>query len=273
MRRKKKTKKYIRSILIICIFCGFILTGCGGKEVADQNGNLERLKLKDIEQDGLYVKNSDNTFSPVINEMPGFDGKTAESKASRYVWYTDEDANYSNLIPTVTEDNPLVIIYSSNRNMPEDLYLEKYASKGWTVGAHISISEDKEIYLSSENTLSNSSANKVLKQLTGGDKEYNIESVSGAKSLPINNVDPNMSFLLGLEKDKVYTFRIFEGTRAKDVKMYADTKVFQSAKIINLPKPYKHTNKGYFIINLPNNLQEGYYYLSDLGFFKYKERG
>ena len=86
--------------------------------------------------------------------------------------------------------------------------------------------------------------------------------------LPINNVDPNMEMLLGLEKDKLYKIRYYQGTKAREATFAADTKVFQSEKYIPIATPYRKTDSGYFVVNLPVNLADGYYYLSAIGFFE-----
>jgi len=76
-----------------------------------------------------------------------------------------------------------------------------------------------------------------------------------------------MELLLGLKKDKLYKIRYYQGTKEREVTFQADTKVFQSEKYIPISTPYRKTNRGYFVVNLPLNLANGYYYLSDIGFF------
>lgn len=269
---KKKTKLF--SIAILFLILVMSLTACR-KPIADKNGNSLRLTYKEVEEEGrsgLFVLNKDETFSPAPAMVPGFDGATDETRASRYLWYTDADENFSSLIPVVSKDTPLVIIYNATSDIPEKWYVEKYANKGYTIGTHISLGDDKTMYIAVDEALAGTSAAKIFEkaELSGG--EYPLNSVSGGSSnLPIENVDTNMRMLLGLEKNKEYTFTFFSGTKLEKVDLIADTAVFQSSKVTQLKTPYKKTDKGYFIINLPYNLDPGYYYLSDLGFFKYAE--
>lgn len=250
------------------------LTACGGAS-ADKDGNALKMSYEDIEKDngsGIYILNKDKTFSPILSDMPGYAGSTSESSPNRYIWYTDNETNITSLIPTVTQGTPLVAIYDSDSNMPDDWYLEKYTSKGYTVGMHIVLSDDKTMQISTDDSLSNSSAGDSMSKISNGDDDvYNIEKISGTSALPIGNVDNNMQILLGFEKNKNYSFEFYQGTKLQKLTLTADTKVFQSSDYTALKEPYKKTSKGYFIINLPINLKSGYYYLSDIGFFRYLE--
>ena len=223
-------------------------------------------------RNGIFVRNKDNTFSPLITDVPGYAGDTTESSYDRYLWFTDNNTDISSLIPVVTPSTPLVAIYNSTSDMPERWYLERYEDKKYTIGAHIYLDEDLTMYIDTDEPLSGTSAEHALNQIDGSDDAYEISSISGKEgvALPIDNVDNNMSILLGTSKDKMFTFTFYRGTKEETVEIYADTRIFQSVKYTELTTPYKKTSKGYFIINLPVNLQDGYYYLSDIGFFRYQ---
>ena len=45
--------------------------------------------------------------------------------------------------------------------------------------------------------------------------------------------------------------------------------VLQSDDVITLNNPYTKSKEGYFRINLPDNLEEGYYYICGKGLFKF----
>lgn len=279
IRIKENRARSIAAGISIVVFIGLIvlmiaLTGCGKQATATKDGNKVKESYKDIEENkesGIYVLNQDKTFSPILPDLPGYAGSTSKSSSDRYVWYTDNDTNVTNLIPTVTPSTPLVAIYNNTSDMPTDWYIERYKSKGYTVGMHISLADDKTMQIIPEDKLSGTSAASALKKISGDDDEYTINSISGASVLPIDNVDNNMMILLGFEKNKEYTFEFYQGTKLRRINMLADTRIFQSSQYIALKDPYKKTSKGYFIINLPINLQSGYYYLSDIGFFRYME--
>ena len=52
--------------------------------------------------------------------------------------------------------------------------------------------------------------------------------------------------------------------------VFADIRIFQSSAYASLTAPVKKTSNGYFIVNLPANLKTGYYYICDIGLFKYE---
>ena len=265
--------KQFVAITLIVVLC-LSLTGCGKSAVATKDGNSLKITKEDLEKEGregIFVLNEDKTLTPILTSLPGYSGGTKKSDPSRYIWFTDNKHNVTNIIPEVTPKTPLVAIYNSNSKLPGELYLEKYDDKGYTIGAHIYTDDNKSMILYKKNTLDGTTANDVLSLIEGSDEEYQIESISGTKNnvLPIGNVDNNMELLLGFQKGKLFNFKFFRGTKTEEVELKADTRVFQSSKITELKDPYKKTSQGYFIINLPLNLSEGYYYLSDIGFFRY----
>ena len=121
-----------------------------------------------------------------------------------------------------------------------------------------------------EKTLSGTNANSVILASSTPDETYPVLEVNGSETLPLKNIDPNMNFLLGLEKDKLYSFSYYTGTIPREISIFADVRVFQSTNFVTLTAPIKKTSNGYFIVNLPVNLPSGYYYICNIGFFKYE---
>lgn len=269
-------RRILAVILVLLIAAGaFAAYRMTRQTVADKDGNPLKYTYEDIEEEeltGLFVHNTeDDTFSPAIKSMPGYKGMTKEASATRYIWYVESDKEMNQLIPRVTEGTELVVIYNVDGDLPGSFYLEKYAERGYTIGAHMRISKYKNMYLMSQGSLSGSQASAMLGRMSDNtDGEYQVIEISGSETLPINNVDPNMELLLGLERDKLYAIRYYQGTKEKKATFRADAKVFQSERCIPIHTPYIKTDKGYFIVNLPQNLPAGYYYLSDIGFFIYE---
>ena len=260
--------------LILLVVGGFMFYRSLNPPTVDKYGNPLRYTFEEIDEEGLtgvFVHNEDGTFSPAIRSMPNFQGEVEDTSSDRFIWYVETDKDIDEMIPTVTPGSELVIVYNVDGDLPESYYLEKYALRGYTIGAHIFLADDKKMFLSSEDTLQGSQAGAMLTQMeTNTDDIYEIGEISGSAALPIKNVDPNMMLLLGLEKDKLYEFKYYQGTKEREATFRADAKVFQSDRFIPISTPYKKTNNGYFIVNLPENLPDGYYYLSDIGFFAYK---
>ena len=123
---KKLKYEKVTIVLLIGIMMCAMLTGCGKSASATKDGNSLRLSYEDIEKDdgsGIYVLNKDKTFSPILSDMPGYSGSTDRASSERYVWYTDNKTNITSLIPTVTQGTPLVAIYDSSDDMPDEWYL------------------------------------------------------------------------------------------------------------------------------------------------------
>lgn len=273
---KKGMFKKIVVVLIAAIYISS-LTGCGESKkqapVATKKGELAQYTFEEINTDkaeGIFVMNNKDSFTPLISGIPGFQGITSEANPKRFLWFTDNEMKVSNLIPTVTPDKPLVAIYNSNSEMPKEWYVEKYEDKGYTVGCHFFLREDKSMFISMKNTLGSTTAAKQIDELKAIDTEYAVVTVNGDSQLPINNIDPNMEMLLGLQQGKVYAFEFYKGTKATPLSLYADTRAFQSESFTPITTPLNKTEKGYFIINMPIGLKDGYYYLNNLGFFKYE---
>lgn len=269
-------KRYICGLLILTLM--FVFTSCGERKIADEDGASLRYTYAEIEEEGLaglFTLNKDKTFSPLPTNVPGFAGLTTNSDLSRYIWYSDSVSNFTSLIPIVTTNTPIVAIYGNDQEMPDigSWYVERYKFLGSTIGAHITLTEDKKMYISVGDSLSGTTASDTFSTEETNDERHEIIEISNATALPINNVDTNMDVLLGLEHNKVYSFKYLQGTKTKAIDLLADTYIFQSYKFIRLYSPYKKTDKGYFVINLPTNLDPGYYYISDLGFFKYMPSG
>lgn len=274
MANNKKKILYISFFLILLLTIS-LLTGCGKSATASKDGTSLALTMEEIEKDnrnGIFVLNKNKTFSPVISDLPGFAGETAEAANDRYVWFTDNSTDISSLIPVATPGTPLVAIYDSTKDMPAVWYLEKYEDKGYTIGAHIFLDEDNTMLIQAADTLSGTSAENELGAASGSDDSYEISEISGSPVLPIDNIDNNMGILLGTQANKLYTIKFYRGTKETVTDIYADARIFQSSKYVEMKNPFKKTSQGYFIINLPMNLEDGYYYLADLGFFRYKAK-
>lgn len=264
-------------ILITLIVIALLLGGCGDKDAnVDENGealNYTMDELETADRTGVFVKNEDGTFSPIFSDIPGYAGGTNEPSKERYLWFTDNTANVTKAIPTVTSKTPLVAIFNSSEEMPKEWRLEQYLDRGYTIGSHVYLDQDQSMYLDIKDMLYDSSANQQISALNPAEEMFRIEAVSGSDQLPIRNVDPNMSMLLGLEKNKIYRFEFYMGTKLTKVELNADTRIFQGGKITELKNPYRRTEDGFFYLNLPSNLENGYYYVENMGLFSYKRQG
>lgn len=261
-------------VLILSFVMLLTLASCTKKDVKEESKGRVRVYTRDeiMEEriDGIFVKYSDNAFAPVISETPGYQGDDIDiGNIERYIWFLDPMGLMDDALPEVTKDRPLVAIYNADRNMPLEYSLEKYIDKGYTIGTRVYLDESDDMYLSFNEKLSGSSAADVIGEQS--DERALIYSISGSENkLPYDNVDLDINMLLGLDRNKRYTIQAFSGTKLRTFQIYSDTRAFQGDSITPITSPYKKTKDGYFIIELPQNIKTGYYYLSGCGFFKYK---
>ena len=264
--------------IILFIMLAFsLLSSCGDASVAisDEKGEpiyytSSDLSISDLEgSEGIFILNSDGTFSPIATGFSGYQDSPSGASKDRYIWWTDNKTCLTKLIPTFTKDSKLVMIYNADTSLPGEFLLEKYKYLGYTVGTHFYRSDDNSMYIMTDDMLEDASASEILLEVSDEDS-YKIAAVNRKKNLPLDNVDNNLQMLLGLEKGATYNFSFYKGTKYVTFNTVADTQVMQSESLIRLENPYTKTKDGYFEINLPENLADGYYYICELGLFRVK---
>ncbi len=265
--------KYI--IFIMLTFSLLCSCGEGSVAISDEKGEPiyysgSDLSIADLNgSEGIFVLNPDGTFSPIATGFSGYVESPSASSKDRYLWWTDNETNLSKLIPTYTKGSRLVMIYNSEAALPGEYLLEKYKYLGYTVGTKFYRSDDNSMYIMTDDMLEETSAGRILLEVSDEDS-YKVAAVNRKKKLPLDNVDNNLGMLLGLEKGATYNFSFYKGTKYVTFNTVADTKAMQSESLIRLENPYTKTKDGYFEINLPENLADGYYYICELGLFRVK---
>lgn len=249
------------SVVFLCS-CGASSSITGDK----LNYSEEEIGLHSISGlQGIYIKNPDGSFSPLVSGLDGYTpGK--ETSPERYFWFNENLVKVTELIPEVGEGSELVLIYNTDNALPVNFTLEKYEFCGYTVGAHFT-KEDRYCYIKTRNTLPNTSAASALSYLDD-EAKYEVTSING-KKVPLSNINNSMELLLGLEYGKYYEVELFKGTKCVSTLLQADSLVFQSTSLSLIDNAYTKTKDGYFKINLPNGLEKGYYYICGLGLFYY----
>ena len=241
----RKILPIIASLLMVML----MLSGCTEHEKQESYTLKEIYSTGDF---GFFVKDG-KTFYPVkyIND----------DNNEGFQWCVGEID-----CPKVTKDTPLVAVFDTNAEMPEDYFIESYESLGYSVGANISIGDDQNsLWLKTSGTCKNSDLDKSFAE-ENFDDVIEIESINGQK--PLSNVDTDVNILIGLQKNKYYDFSVFVGTQNRKGSICADTFVMKLTGITNLENPLFKTDKQYFVVNLPQNIKPGYYDINKEGFFK-----
>lgn len=287
------------SILFLLLFVLMSFSACGEEnhQETDKDGNIKKYTINEIlssKKYGFYIKqwnkkgydefiplmtdgmglgeDTDNTFSGDSN---GEQGQTPSIKWCDYkrpkdgVWI-----NHKKLTPKVTKDTPLVAIFESEEDMPEEYQLSKYEYMGYTIGANVILGSDKHsMYLSTEDGLvENSSMASVLEEEKANDPLLKIGAINDdSDNLPYDNIDTDISMLVmpGI-RNQYIKMTFFKGTLARSYSVKADTEVLKHvATTTLLSTSVKETNNGYFEIEIPSNLESDMWYsLNGLGLFR-----
>lgn len=262
-------KKFI--ILLLTVIMLFTLTSCK-QPIADEHGNMLYYKYSEIKENGFYVHNiADDTFTPLNNGASGYQGQATEVDTSRYIWLGNNELDLIKLTPVVDNKNTeLVAIFKGEGSVPSLVVLEEYKNLGYTLGVQFTVSPDnKTLYIDNTNVCDSSMMKSVLEKHTS--TQLPIYSINENQELPITNVDREINMLLGLEKNKPYEISFFDGTTYDSEVVKADTMVLKSKDLVTIKSPFKKTRQGYFVVNLPENINSGYYYVNSSGMFAFKE--
>lgn len=263
-------------ITLLSMFLIMTLGACGDeKTLTDEDGNMLKLKAYEITEDGFYVHDKkDDTFSPVLSGVDGFDGiadteiemvsEIKPDEYSRHIWFNND---MMKLIPKVGKNSELVIVAKSQTQMPDEYVIERYKNLGATIGVHFTFGETGNVLHVENDTCSTSMAKDIMSKKSDG--LLRVHKINESKDLPISNIDTQVGMLLGLEKNKKYQVGFFDGTNYEDETFVADTIAMKAAQVTNLSAESIVTEENYFIINLPKNMESGYYYINDAGLFKY----
>ena len=253
--------KLIIPVLLVALLA--ILTGCGEDKQAVLNEKGELLVYKDFEitENGFYIHDKkEDVFYPVFHGFSGYSGEPSDTDINnsndqiRNLWISDTQTDPEDCIMDVdNKKTELVLWQKTEGEMPESYFIEKYKKLGYTIGAHFSFGNTGDtVYIDNREHCENSDAEKVLGRFS--EQMLRVSRINNDKKLPTQNIDPEISMLLGLEKDKKYQIGLFDGTQYKDVDVIADTLCFKSQQITQLTNPLNITEKNYFVVNLPKNL-------------------
>ena len=274
-----KITKILAVLLSICMIAA-MFTACGKKDEGSESNDkyLYTYTGKEIMDEGLegfFVQMGKDEYAAIPSEIPGYQGgDIGETDPSRYLWNLDY-GDFDKAIPVVSDKHPLVAVFDADKNMPSSLSFEKYEDCGYTLGTQFFVSEDDNIYISLKDLLAGSSAEAAIAPYKFSDDYALVKEIRGEGekkgSLPYENIEPYMSMLLGPNQGGGFYVSAYTGTKLRVFHMYADTRLFQSAKVTNVVSPYTKTDNNYFIVKMPADAEEGYYYLGDQGFFKYKK--
>lgn len=266
----KLNKKFALSLILITAISA--LTGCsfGGKEeeTPEVVYELTPLTADQLEQGKIYVKDGDKFFECPMGTSTFSvedDSYVDEVDESRVIMFGKDDA----LIPTLYKDQQLVYITKVN---PTKVYWERYEDEGYTVGVcGLTQSSTGKFTVPIEGIyfLEGSTLKDAIKQ----ESSLSIEDeIIFNKISSVKIEAPNISragSILGLTKDQAYSVDIYKGSDYYPVtNIIADTHVFCNFEVQE-SNSFEYIETDYLVVNVPETIMSGYYYLNGLGFFRY----
>lgn len=257
-------KKYIKKEwLLICLM---LLTSCSGQKqaFATTSGQLLSYTLdqNDI-PDGYYVMKGE-TLYPILKEGLVTNPTTMQ-------WFN----SFENLIPELGPSDQLVIIDS--RRVNDTFEFTKMEDIGHTVGILFDVKQ----------SVTKNEAGEQLKKETITFSRY-TNPYSPAGAYIQEYISPNalitevntleftsnlltaQGVLRGLEKNAMYKFYYYEGTTYKNIDLKADTHIYVSDYLLK-SSTYQRMKDRYFIIDLPQDMEQGYYVVDEVGMFLYSK--
>lgn len=286
-----RCKKYaiLSSLMIVCM----LLSGCSMFETVSsmqstseisfsdinklQNGKAyvwSHEGVSDIKEDLTKLPDRDVFFECIKGDYT-FEGSELDETFDkpRTIWMdstTDQD------IPTVVGDAKL--IYLSETQVPDTIVFERFADYGYTIGVANMLSDLGDHYYI------------VYADMDEDDYKYSIDMKSDAASLvcfdtisklyldKVGNMQVNHNTVseggtvIGLKKDQFYNCEFYTGTYYQDFKLQANIHTFGSMeRFISYDYSFVHSNC--IVINIPEFLKSGYYFVNGVGLFRYVSEG
>ncbi len=262
------------------------VSGCK-KEEQEPAGPMEQslaaVTVNELKSGCYYVKNGGDFFELPTEGMNFDPSRPAETTTMEPNGIIRKDAN--RIVDFVYKDNAIPILYKNDQlvfkasgNVPSFTW-ERFRDQGYSIGLYgLSSSSAGKIQFEngkSGNDGTSSITAAISASLADGmtlDNGFVLDKINGA-SLTGDNLRPG-GIVAGLTKDAVANCDLYVGTALISACATADMRAFTSFELYTTDL-YSNSPDGYAIIDIPDYLKSGYYYINNAGLVKYYnvERG
>lgn len=251
----KLTKRILTMGLALTMAFG--LTACGESNVISYEG-----QTIEAAPAGTYVLSSkDGLAYPTLAE-----GQTEDTDH----WFLFE-SQLENIAELGAKDQ---LIYTNIEERPTSFTFYKFDELGYTVGTSFDVYTETSD-AKSPTIITFGTSRNVFSPISSYLDTYVTDKINeNVKITKINGIKMKTSmltsagYLKGLTKDAMYKFTFYQGTYYKSITVKADSLLlYKSGKYATTS--YSEMESNYFIINLPTDMPNGYYYLEGFGIFKY----
>ena len=261
-------RKYL---LIICILCALILTGCSTERKAvtiEETNPAEVITDMKKLEDGMFYILHDGSYYPLYEGVASFkrDKISSYTDNSRSLCFNDDWDH----IPTMYMGDSL--IYYTGDNLDETVTFERFEDFGYSIGiTNLSRLESGRYAFdatedeSEENTCINPNSD-AARLLDLNMSQVIIDNIGGAQ-LRSGNISRGGS-IIGLEKDRLYSTDIYVGTNLRNYILKADTRILTSMEVTKVNN-YSFLRSKILEVYIPENFNSGYYRVDNAGLFRY----
>lgn len=256
-------KKKIIAITLMIGLCLTSFTGCKKLDGIVEKGEVDVTKPIDKSDvtEGVYILTAKGKFYKPNTLNQSFTASATMPSNDRYIYSVDG----SKFVPTLYKDDSL--IYVSSSAIPDELDVETFDSKGYTIGA-IAISEgtNGKFSVTKENTISGSDFAKQVTESSGSANAIIIIKIAGSK-LEKERLT-KAGTVKNLQKGNKVTVEAYAGTYYKEIKTEADTRIWVSSAISTIDN-MRLTKNGY--VEIQHSFAEGFYDINNEGLIRYKD--
>lgn len=257
-----------------------LLTGCSfdpttlpivGSMIAvkDVNNTLKPTPKSEVVTDQFYVRTKNEEYYKTY--FPTEDNTSVKGDS---LWFDEDNQAAFNdddsLIPTLYADDEL--IYYSENVVPETYTIHRYKDDGWSIGLRdLKVSETGRIQYKKGTSaaIATSTIASSLANAKGGGGEDTVLTFESFNKTPIKESNlSKIGTITGLDKKKEYNVDLYVGSIYNKIVMNADTHFLNAWEEYSC-NDYTLSNKNVAKINLPHDLQNGYYLINNKAFFKY----
>lgn len=280
----------MRKKIVLLFIAGCMATGLAACSAPTASGNTpavqnDKITADELEDGCLYVLNSDNKedteealkknkaldFKKCPQGDTNFDLKDTNNSDSSVddsnaVWFV----NNTDAIPTLYEGDYL--LYVSSTETPDPIHFVRYADYGYTIGisnletqnnnGHYFLMIDDEDYTT---YIAKNSDAAAITNFDDVDKLF-LDKVGDMK---INDSTVSTGgTITGLKKGKSYKCEFYTGSYYQDFKLTANVRAFGYLEDFTT-YDYEFLHSSCIKIDLPDYFKTGYYYVNNLGMFRY----
>lgn len=239
----------------------------------------EKLYTLDMLEPGRYYvwSNTGEDIRDILNEktdsvfqiLPkGNDNWGKRQDVKHTIWFSSEE---DESIPTYYQGDEL--IYVSKINVPyEGIKWERFADYGYTIGVtnligdksgHYRIPcDEKKLYEGYVYDESDASQINIFENVSN----LFLDEIGGVSVR--DSIISDGGTIYGLKKDNVYLCEWYTGSFYQDFEMTANIHTFSSLESFTTYN-YNFLHSNCISIEIPSWFKSGYYYVNELGFFRY----